>query len=186
LEKDFTNKFKENLFASVDPNFFQVFTIPLIKGDAKSALNEPNTAVIATALAKKYFGEEDPIGKILAIKEWNQSYKITGLIDKVPKASHFHFDIFGTTVGLKAAQDPSWLTSNYFTYLVLPQGYDYKKLEAKLPQVIEKYMGPQIKVAMGMDLSQFLKKGNNLGLFLQPLTSQCRLVKEIYVYLFVY
>jgi len=162
-------KFKENLFASVDPNFFQVFTLRFIKGDVKTALKEPNTVVVTKAFAKKYFGDADPIGKVISINEWNQSYKITGLIDKVPKTSHFHFDIFGSNVGLKDAQDPSWLTSGYFTYLVLPIGYNYKKLESKLPQIIEKYMGPQIKIAMGMELSQFLKKGNNLGLFLQPL-----------------
>ncbi|MDR6563872.1 MULTISPECIES: ABC transporter permease [unclassified Arcicella] len=164
-------KFKENSFASVDANFFQVFTLPLLKGDAKTALVQPNTAVITKELAKKYFGNEDPIGKVLFIKSWNENYKITGLIDKVPHNSHFHFDIFGSMASVKDAKIDSWMTSGFFTYLVLPEGYDYKKLEAKLPQVIKKYMGPQIQVAMGMSLSQFLQKGNQLGLFLQPLTS---------------
>ncbi|MEA5256974.1 ABC transporter permease [Arcicella aquatica] len=164
-------KFKENSFASVDANFFQVFTLPLLKGDTKTALVQPNTAVITKELAKKYFGNEDPIGKVLFIKSWNENYKITGLIDKVPHNSHFHFDIFGSMSSVKDAKSDSWMTSGFFTYLVLPEGYDYKKLEAKLPQVIKKYMGPQIQVAMGMSLSQFLQKGNQLGLFLQPLTS---------------
>jgi len=164
-------KFKENSFASVDANFFQVFTLPLLKGDAKTALVQPNTAVITQAFAKKYFGNEDPIGKVLFIKSWNENYKITGLIDKVPHNSHFHFDIFGSMSSVKDAKSDSWMTSGFFTYLVLPEGYDYKQLEAKLPQVIKKYMGPQIQVAMGMSLSQFLQKGNQLGLFLQPLTS---------------
>lgn len=62
------------------------------------------------------------------------------------------------------------MTSEFHTYLVLPSGYDYKKLEAKLPQVLEKYMGPQLLQAMGMTLAQFREKGNNIGLFLQPLT----------------
>lgn len=164
-------KFKEHSFASVDANFFDVFTLPLLKGDAKTALREPNTAVITKDFAKKYFGDEDPIGKVLFIKSWNESYKVTGLIDKVPHNSHFHFDIFGSLAGVKDAQAASWMSSGYFTYLVLPEGFDYKELEAKLPQVIKKYMGPQIQTAMGMSLSQFLQKGNQLGLFLQPLTS---------------
>lgn len=164
-------KFKEHDFASVDANFFDVFTLPLLKGDAKTALREPNTAVITQDFAKKYFGDEDPIGKVLFIKSWNESYKITGLIDKVPHNSHFHFDIFGSMAGVKDAQAASWMSSGYFTYLVLPEGFDYKVLEAKLPQVIKKYMGPQIQAAMGMSLPQFLQKGNQLGLFLQPLTS---------------
>ncbi|WP_026997700.1 ABC transporter permease [Flectobacillus major] len=164
-------KFKEYSFASVDANFFDVFTLPLLKGDAKTALREPNTAVITQDFAKKYFGDEDPIGKVLFIKSWNESYKVTGLIDKVPHNSHFHFDIFGSLAGVKDAQAASWMSSGYFTYLVLPEGFDYKVLEAKLPQVIKKYMGPQIQTAMGMSLPQFLQKGNKLGLFLQPLTS---------------
>lgn len=164
-------KFKEHDFASVDANFFDVFTLPLLKGDAKTALREPNTAVITQDFAKKYFGDEDPIGKVLFIKSWNESYKVTGLIDKVPHNSHFHFDIFGSLAGVKDAQAASWMSSGYFTYLVLPEGFDYKVLEAKLPQVIKKYMGPQIQTAMGMSLPQFLQKGNQLGLFLQPLTS---------------
>ncbi len=164
-------KFKEHSFASVDANFFDVFTLPLLKGDAKTALREPNTAVITQDFAKKYFGDEDPIGKVLFIKSWNESYKVTGLIDKVPHNSHFHFDIFGSLAGVKDAQAASWMSSGYFTYLVLPEGFDYKVLEAKLPQVIKKYMGPQIQTAMGMSLPQFLQKGNQLGLFLQPLTS---------------
>ncbi len=164
-------KFKEHDFASVDANFFDVFTLPLLKGDAKTVLREPNTAVITQDFAKKYFGDEDPIGKVLFIKSWNESYKVTGLIDKVPHNSHFHFDIFGSMAGIKDAKEPSWMSSGYFTYLVLPEGFDYKVLEAKLPQVIKKYMGPQIQTAMGMSLPQFLQKGNQLGLFLQPLTS---------------
>lgn len=162
-------KFKENAFALVDSNFFQVFTLPFLKGDAKTALIEPNTAVITQAFAKKYFGDNDPIGKVLFIKEGNQPYKVTGIIEKVPHNSHFHFDIFGSMSGLKEAKNPSWMTSGYFTYLVLPKNYNYKQLETKLPQVIKKYMGPQIQTAMGMNLSQFLKNGNQLGLFLQPL-----------------
>lgn len=164
-------KIKEHDFASVDANFFDVFTLPLLKGNAKTALREPNTAVITQDFAKKYFGDEDPIGKVLFIKSWNESYKVTGLIGKVPHNSHFHFDIFGSMAGVKDAKEASWMTSGFFTYLVLPEGFDYKVLEAKLPQVIKKYMGPQIQAAMGMSLPQFLQKGNQLGLFLQPLTS---------------
>lgn len=62
------------------------------------------------------------------------------------------------------------MTSEFYTYLVLPKGYDYQQLEAKLPQVVEKYMGPQLLQAMGMSLSQFRQNGNDIGLFLQPLT----------------
>ena len=72
---------------------------------------------------------------------------------------------------LPYARDPTWLHSGMFTYIVLKKGYDYKKLEAKFPGMVEKYMGPQIQQSMGLSLVQFRTKGNELGFILQPLTS---------------
>jgi putative ABC transport system permease protein len=162
--------FKDASFAYVDSNFFQVFTLPFTKGDIKSALLEPNTVVITQALSQKYFGNADPIGKVLNFKDWNQLFKITGVIKEVPANSHFHFDIFGSMAGNPEARNTSWLSGTYFTYLVLQKGYDYKKLDAKLPQLTEKYMAPQLEKAFGVSLHDFRKKGSDIGLYLQPLT----------------
>ena len=163
-------KFKDDELAFVDPNFFKVFTFHFLKGDPATALMQPNTLVITKDFAKKYFGEEDPIGKILDFDNKTALYKVTGVIDKIPANAHFHFDMFGSMEGYNDSKSDSWMTSNFFTYLLLQQGYDYKKLEAKLPAMVEKYMGPQILKAMGMSLSQFRTKGNSLGFALQPLT----------------
>ncbi|HEV7347702.1 ABC transporter permease [Telluribacter sp.] len=162
--------FHEEKMAFVDPNFFQVFTLPFVKGNVKTALTQPNTVVLTRATAEKYFGNEDPIGKTLTFKDGNAVCTVTGIIEEVPANSHFHFDIFGSMASRADARSDSWMTSEYFTYLVLPEGYDYRRLEAKLPQVVEKYMGPQVQQAFGMTFAQFREKGNELGLFLQPLT----------------
>ncbi|MGI8951779.1 MAG: ABC transporter permease [Chitinophagaceae bacterium] len=162
--------FKEDAFAYVDSNFFQVFTLPLIKGDAKTALMQPNTIVITQEIANKYFGTEDPIGKVLNFKTGNTSFKVTGVINKVPVNSHFHFDFFASMASVPDAKSTSFMTSGYYTYLVLPKNYDYKKLQAKLPAMFDKYVGPQMQQGMGMSLAEFRKKGNDIGLFLQPLT----------------
>ncbi len=161
--------FKENAFAYVDSNFFEVFTLPFLKGNPKTALLEPNTIVISESVAKKYFGNEDPIGRILQFKDFNSSYKITGVMREMPVNSHFHFDLFASMASFPQSREFSWMTSEYYTYLVLPKGYDYKKLEAKLPADVEKYMGSQLQKAMGMTYTQFRQKGNELGLYLQPL-----------------
>ena len=161
--------FNERNIALTDPNFFEVFTIPLLQGDTKTVLNQPNTIVITKEIAQKYFGTESPIGKVLTFKNFNQQYTVTGLIDKIPAASHFHFDMFASLKGVLDAESNSWLTSNYNTYLVLKPGYDYRKLESKLPTAVEKYMGPQLKQAMGISFKEFRSAGNDLGLYLQPL-----------------
>ena len=165
----YNNKtFKEKKLAIVDSNFFSVFTLPFIKGDPKTALMEPHTIVLTKEIANKYFDKEEPLGKLLKID--NELFKVTGVIDKIPANSHFHFDLFVSLSNLPYAKDPSWMSSGMFTYIVLKKGYDYKKLEAKFPGMVEKYMGPQIQQAMGMSLSQFRTKGNELGFVLQPLT----------------
>jgi putative ABC transport system permease protein len=162
--------FKDDAFAYVDSNFFHVFTLPFLKGDPKTALLDPNSIVISETLAKKYFGTEDPMGRTLHFKDMNADLKITGLMRDIPSNSHFHFDIFGSMGRLPESRDPSWMSSEYFTYLVLPEGYDYKKLQTKMSDIMQKYAGSQVEKAFGMPYSQFLKKGNDLGLFLQPLT----------------
>jgi len=163
--------FKEDAFAFVDSNFFRVFTLPLIEGNAETALAQPNTIVITKALGHKYFGDEDPMGKVISFKDGNKAaYKVTGLIDKVPLNSHFHFEIFASMASLPESKEPSWMTSNFYTYLVLAKGYDYKKLEVKLPQVVQRYIGPQMLKAMGLTLDEFRKKGNSISFHLQPLT----------------
>ncbi len=163
--------FREDRLAFVDSNFFQVFTLPLLQGDPKTALLEPNSVVITKNVAKKYFGDEDPIGKIISFKDGkNPACKVTGVIDKVPENSHFHFDIFASMTSIAESKEASWMRSNFYTYLVLQKGFDYKNLEAKLPGVVEKYMGPQMLQSMGITLSEFRKKGNNISFHLQKLT----------------
>ncbi|CAN5824289.1 ABC transporter permease [soil metagenome] len=162
--------FREDAFAFVDANFFQVFTLPFLQGDPQTALLQPNTVVLSEEVAQKYFGDEDPLGKVLEFKSLNASCTVTGVMKPVPANSHMQFAILASMVSFPEAQNPSWLQSEFYTYLVLPQGYDYRQLEAKLPQVVEKYLGPQMQQGMGLSLAQFREKGNDLGLFLQPLT----------------
>lgn len=162
--------FSEGSLVFADANLFRVFTLPFVKGDPATALLQPNTLVITEELAKKYFGNEEPIGRTLTFKSNNNAlFKITGVIKKIPFNSHFHFDMFGSMATLPEAKGDSWMESGYYTYLLLQKGFDYKKLEAKLPNMVEKYMGPQILQAMGMSLVQFRTKGNELGFALMPL-----------------
>ena len=163
--------FREESFAFADSNFLSVFTLPLLKGDAKTALLEPNTIIISKAAANKYFGSADPMGKTIYWKDQKTSYTVSGVFDKVPDNSHFHFDLIASMAGYPDARQNSWMVSNFFTYLVLAPGTDYKKLESRLPAFMDKYMGAEFSKAFGMNLDQFRKKGNSIGLYLQPLTS---------------
>jgi putative ABC transport system permease protein len=161
--------FKEAEAAFVDPNFFHVFSFPFIKGNPATALLQPNTVVITQEIATVIFGREDPMGKMLDYS--GTLFRVTGVIKKMPSNAHFHFDLLPSMQTIDFAKSGTWMEGSFFTYAVLKENADYKKLEAKLPNMVEKYMGPQIQQSMGMSLSQFRTKGNELGFALQPLTS---------------
>jgi len=142
-----------------------------LQGDARTALIEPNTVVITKAVAHKYFGNGDAMGKIISFKDGkNSPCKVTGVIEKVPVNSHFHFELFASMASYPESKEPTWMYSNFYTYLVLQKGFDYKKLEAKLPNLVEKYIGPQMFKTMGITMAEFKEKGNVLSFHLQPLT----------------
>jgi putative ABC transport system permease protein len=86
-------KFKEERMAYADSNILSFFSIPLIEGNISNALSDPNSIVISSAFAKKYFGEDPVLGKSLMTGK-NTILKITGVFDKIPDNSHFHFDAF--------------------------------------------------------------------------------------------
>ena len=90
------NAFRNARLAFVDPNFFEIFTLPLLQGDPKTALSQPNTIIITKEQAQKFFGDENPINKILEFNDTREQFKVTGVIDKVPANSHFHFELFAS------------------------------------------------------------------------------------------
>jgi putative ABC transport system permease protein len=156
--------------AIVDQGFFKVFTIPILQGDALNGLEAPNTVVISEQWAKRVFGDQDPVGQQLTLKNWTAPLRIVAVMQNIPANSHFQFDLLTTMSNMPDAKSDSWMQSEFYTYLLLPEGYDYKMLEAKLPQTVEKYMGPQLQAALGVNLADFKKNGNQIGLYLQRLT----------------
>jgi len=161
--------YRDDKFAFVDANFFNVFTLPIIDGDARNPLQEPNTAVITKAEAEKLFGADNAIGKLFFLEDQEQPFRVTGIIDEVPRNSHFHFDIFASIEGLEEAKSDSWFNGDFFTYLLLKEGSDYKALEAKFPYVIKKYLGSKMLEQMGVPYEEFTKE-NKIGFRIFPLT----------------
>lgn len=83
--------YQEEHVAFVDDGVFETFTFPLVKGDPKTVLQDPYSVVITPAVAQKYFGSDDPMGKVLRIRE--ADFKITGIMEAIPETSQFDFDI---------------------------------------------------------------------------------------------
>jgi len=162
-------QFKELGMTFADENFLQMFSIPLIEGDDKTALRDPNTIVITKEIATKYFGNEDPVGKLLTLNT-GQALKVTGVIQEVPANTHFHYDIFMSMSSIPAPQHPTWSNVGYFTYVQLKEGTDIKRLEAKFPQLVMEHVVPEIQADMGVSLAEAQKSVNTFKFSLMPVT----------------
>lgn len=163
-------QFKEEKLALADSNFFTVFSIPLVEGDIKTALTDPNSIVITKAFEKKYFGESPGLNKMLAAG--SVLYKVTGVIDKVPDNSHFHADAFiSMSTEITPSTKQTWSNVNFYTYLLLNKNADPKKLEASFPQLVAKYVVPEVQHDMGVSLAEAQKSVNTFVFYLQPLTA---------------
>ncbi|HEY1054278.1 MAG TPA: ABC transporter permease [Emticicia sp.] len=163
------NQFKEQHMAFAEANFLKMFSIPLLEGNIDKALVEPNSIVISKTMATKYFGDQDPIGKSLAIGTQQAAYKVTGLFDKVPDNSHFHFDAF-LSMSTWHITNPTWSNLGPYTYLELNKNTDVKKLEAKFQQLVMKYVVPEVQRDMGISLAEAQKSVETFRFLLQPLT----------------
>jgi putative ABC transport system permease protein len=164
-EKSFTER--RVIFS--DPTIFNVFTIPLRQGEPKTALKDPYTLVLNKKTAEKYFGKENPLGKIIKLDN-EKDYKITGVFTDIPHNSHFHFDIIASLASLEESRSPSWLRDNFFTYILLKPGASPKTLEAKFPGLIKKYFAPQLEKSLGQSMETLITEGNvRAEFYLQPL-----------------
>ncbi|SHH16210.1 putative ABC transport system permease protein [Chryseolinea serpens] len=141
-------KFFDTRVWYADSTLFQIFTFPMIKGNPDKALTEPYSIVLTEKAAKRYFGDADPLGKTMALSD-TITLTVTGLIADIPTNSHIQFDVVMSRSTITAVNnnqpEDNWFNNGYYTYILLPEGYDYKQLEAKFPAFLEKQMAEEKK-----------------------------------------
>ncbi len=136
-----------------DQEIFNVFTIPFVTGDLGTALTQPGSMVLTESMARKFFQNQDPIGKVLQVDHQELSgmgtYFVTGIVRDFPPNSTFYFDCLtatprGALADMWSIWQPTGAYRPFFTYLLLPEGYDHRALEQKLPDLIARYMGDEV------------------------------------------
>jgi len=160
-------KYEDRLFQEADVSYaenaiFDIFTFPFVSGDPKTALEAPYSVVVTESMARKYFGDEDPLGKILRFNN-EKDFSVTGVVEDVPPNSHFRFNMlrsFQTLIAEGDVRDDMWFDLRFYTYLLLDAHVDAKKLEQKLPGFADKYLGKALKAS-----------GGSIQMHLQPLKS---------------
>jgi len=157
-------RFYEDRFFFADSTIFEVFSFPLLKGNPRMALKQPYSVVITEEIAKKYFGDDDPVGMALVLEN-QHTFKVTGILKNLPRNSQLQFDFLASYFTLNDIIGKDKLETEWFmffpnyTYLLLPKGYLPMQLEEKFPKFVDTHMGAQLK-----------SNGISCELSLQPLT----------------
>ncbi len=142
-------RFNEENVYFADENLFKVFDISVKKGNPAKALNDPYSVMLTEDVAKKYFGNDDPINKVIRMD--NQfDFKVTGIYKNFPSNSHIHPNIMvsfntlkDTSIYGEEGLRTNWGNNSFFTYLHLPDNYDAKGLEAQFPAFLERHVGEE-------------------------------------------
>jgi putative ABC transport system permease protein len=160
----------ENRIAFVDSTFFDVFTFPALSGNPRTALHEPNSAVISASAAMKYFGTKQAVGRTLDTKyAGNTLFKVNAVIDDMPANSHFRFDVLLSIDNVDYGFG-NFLSHNFHTYLLLRPDADYHDLEKQFPAFVNRYVLPQAGQVMEVkSMEEFEQAGNKLEYSLMPL-----------------
>jgi putative ABC transport system permease protein len=135
--------FREAGFRYADSSVFDMFTIPLLEGDRRTALNQPNAIVLNQTTAKKYFGDEEPLGKPLML-DGKVQLKVTGVMEDLPENTHLSFSMLasiGTLEALYPVLQTAWNSPLFHTYVLLKEGTDPHAIESTFPAFAAKYIG---------------------------------------------
>jgi putative ABC transport system permease protein len=164
------NNYEEG-FTYADQDMLDILQVPMIYGDRKHALNEPNTMVITKRKADKYFPNQNPVGKTMILNDDNSRvYKIGGVIQDFPATSHLHYNFLLTMTGYQLwdNEQTTWDASNYYTYVLLKPGTDVKQFQNKLKLIIDKYYVQRMKQAGDPQADDI---GKNARLLVQPIAN---------------
>jgi putative ABC transport system permease protein len=137
-------QFAENGIYAADTTFFKIFSFPLVSGNPDNCLSDVGSLVITESMARKYFRNEDPMGKIITINFGvDFPFRITGVMEDIPTNAHFHFDFLISYNTMKAYEDGEWFEwtdFGHYNYLLLRPGTDPKELERKMVDWVVSYV----------------------------------------------
>jgi len=168
------NKYPEKGLYFVDPTFFDLFDVEMVAGDPATVLDAPYSMVLTEEMAKKYFGEEDPMGKILVGDNW-MNFNITGIMKKHPPATHMEYNFLVNFETLNRAIDPinkqpyygdlsqEWQNFRIYTYILLDSNADPDDVETKMRTLLEERLGRTLRAA-GVELNPYLQKLTDIHL----------------------
>ncbi|WP_121811771.1 ABC transporter permease [Mucilaginibacter kameinonensis] len=149
--------FNEKRFLLADAPFFKIFSFKFLRGNAATALKDPSAVVITASIAKKYFGNEDALGKVLKVNN-KQNMMVTGVVEDVPEYSQIKFDMIGSYAITEHSKTRRWDSANDYSYLLLKPGVN----AASVQQKMNTYVADMFK--------DDFRQGHKMWFTLEPLT----------------
>jgi putative ABC transport system permease protein len=168
--------FEETEVLSADSNFFKVLNFPLIKGNTNSAFRNVNTLMLTESTARKYFGDSDPLGKMVRVgipnNEKTETYEVTGVVKNVPSNSTIKFDVLLSSKNFNVERMHwSWVWTQLETFVLLRESADIRAVREKLVKIPEKRVDETLRLAMNTTYKDYVASGKRWELFLQPITT---------------
>ncbi len=170
--------FKEEHFYAAEKNFLDIFSFPLIAGDHRTALNDPNKVILTHETAQRFFGTSmapaDLIGRELDVKAWDgswQTFSVSAIAKDIPDRSHIQFDLLVSLDSYQEMMDMhgwKWIWTAFSTYGLLHEGVDVANLEARIQSLPAKWAAPTTERIFNQTFEEFTD-GNSWTLVLQPL-----------------
>ncbi|HEX7844508.1 MAG TPA: ABC transporter permease [Chitinophagaceae bacterium] len=124
--------FTEKKFFYADSTFFNIFSFKLLRGKAATVLGSPKMVVLTESTAKKYFGNDDPVGKVIQVGSMQDNYQVTGVTEDCPSNSQIKFDFLASFSSLNATQEKTYFDANFTTYLLLKDKGSIASLQSKI------------------------------------------------------
>jgi putative ABC transport system permease protein len=145
---DYTVKYREKLFNEkrfmfADSSFFDIFSFSLQQGNAATALSGPRKVILTASTARRYFGADEPLGKMIHVGNDTTAYQVTGVIKDLPSNSQFKFDFLASFSSLFANQEETYWDANYGTFLLLRRPSDVATLQPKVTAFLKQEMKGQ-------------------------------------------
>lgn len=167
--KDIKNNEDNIIFA--DSTFFEIFSFALVSGNPERVLDKPESIVLSRKAARRYFGDENAIGRKLRVENDSTYYEVTGIMEDVPQNSHLHFDMVASLSTLyKYINGNAWVVNNLYTYIQVKEGTRKDDLEKKIQPLVEKYVVPAYYKMLSMEADKVSGTGDRYEFVLQPLT----------------
>lgn len=162
--------FKEDKILFADSTLFDVFSFKVLQGETKTALSAPYSIALSSIMAKKYFGNINPLGKTLKLDN-KYDYNVTAVFEDLPKNSHIEADFFASLNSRDEANDKSqWLSFNFPTYIVLKENAQIERVDEKFASTIKTYCEPLFVKFIGKSIDELEKAGGHTFFYSEPLS----------------